>query len=57
MELSPEDFEELTENGRLTTSGSPGGEDIDPDGFEYMIWSQVCVCVCVSVCVCVCVCV
>lgn len=42
VELSSEDFVELTENGRLTTSGMPGGEDLDPDGFEYVILSQVC---------------
>ena len=39
--LSVEDFDELTEQGRLTTLGEPGGEEINADGFEGMVLSQL----------------
>ena len=39
--LSVEDFDELTEQGRWTTLGGPGGEEIDAHGFEGIILSQL----------------
>ena len=41
IHLSLEDFDEMTEQGRLTTKRGPGGEELNAHGFEMMIQRQL----------------
>lgn len=41
IHLSLEDFDEMTEQGRLTTKRGPGGEELNFYGFEMMIQRQL----------------